>query len=91
VLILQHETCRADPIGEMRRTQEFLGLEPLTEMPEKLALHRKPPGTKPDLSPERHAVLVRRLRDDVARLAGLLDDLDLSVWPNFTDVTPVSG
>jgi sulfotransferase family protein len=88
VLILQHEACRNDPIGQMRRTQEFLGLEPLSEMPEKLAMHRKPPGTKPELSPERRDELVRRFREDVARLAGLVPELDLSVWPNFADVAP---
>ncbi len=88
VLILQHEACRNDAMGQMRRTQEFLGLEPLTEMPDKLAQHKRPPGTKPELSPERHAELVRRFRDDVARLKGLVPELDLSVWPNFTDVAP---
>jgi hypothetical protein len=86
VLILQHEACREDPMGQMRRTQEFLGLEPLAEMPEKLQQHRRPPGTKPELSADRHAELVRRLRDDVAKLAGLLPELDLSLWPNFADV-----
>ena len=91
VLILQHERCREDPIGEMRRTQEFLGLEPLTEMPEKLQQHKRPPGTKPELSEERHAELVRRLRDDVARLAGLCPELDLSLWPNFAGITAISG
>jgi len=91
VLILQHERCREDPIGEMRRTQEFLGLEPLTEMPEKLQQHRRPPGTKPELSADRHSELVRRLRDDVARLAGLCPEIDLSLWPNFADVSPVAS
>jgi sulfotransferase family protein len=90
VLILQFERCRSDPIGEMRRTQEFLGLEPLTEMPEKLAQHKRPPGTKPELSEERRDELVRRFRDDVARLAGLCPEIDLELWPNFADVEPVA-
>jgi hypothetical protein len=90
VLILQFERCRDDPIGEMRRTQEFLGLEPLGEMPEKLAQHRRPPGTKPELSEPRRAELARRFRDDVARLAGLCPEIDLARWPNFADVEPVS-
>jgi hypothetical protein len=90
VLILQFERCRADPIGEMRRTQEFLGLEPLAEAPEKLQQHKRPPGTKPDLSEERHSELKRRFREDVARLAGLCPEIDLELWPNFADVEPVA-
>ena len=91
VLILQHERCRADPLAEMRRTQEFVGLEPLAELPEKLRQHKRPPGTKPELSGERRAELVRRLRDDVARLAGLCPEIDLGLWPNFTGVEPLAG
>ena len=90
VLILQFERCRTDPIGEMRRTQEFLGLEPLADAPERLQQHKRPPGTKPELSPERHAELVRRMRDDVARLAGLCPELDLELWPSFAHVEPVA-
>jgi Sulfotransferase domain len=89
VLILQFERCRTDPIGEMRRTQEFLGLEPLDEMPEKLAQHKRPPGTKPDLSPDRLEELRRRFADDAARLAGLCPEVDLELWPNFAGIEPV--
>jgi hypothetical protein len=90
VLVLQFERCRTDPMGEMRRTQEFLRLEPLTEMPEKLAQHKRPPGTKPELSEARAEELRRRFRDDVARLAGLCPELDLELWPNFADVEPIA-
>jgi hypothetical protein len=91
VLILQFERCQRDPIGEMRRTQEFLGLEPLEEMPEKLQQHKRPPGTKPELSPARHEELRRRFTDDVARLAGLCPEIDLELWPNFADVEPLAA
>jgi hypothetical protein len=90
VLVLQFERCRADPMGEMRRTQEFLGLEPLTEIPEKLAQHKRPPGTRPELSEARADELRRRVRDNVARLAGLCPELDLELWPNFADVEPIA-
>jgi hypothetical protein len=91
VLVLQFERCREDPVGEMRRTQEFLGLEPTSEIPEKLAQHRRPPGTKPELSEPRLDELRRRFEDDVARLAGLCPELDLELWPNFGDVEPVAS
>jgi hypothetical protein len=90
VLILQFERCRSDPMGEMRRTQEFLGLEPLDEMPEKLRHHKRPPGIKPELPEARIDELRRRFRDDVARLAGLCPEIDLGLWPNFAYVEPVA-
>jgi hypothetical protein len=77
-------------MGEMRRTQEFLGLEPLGDMPEKLQQHKRPPGVKPDLSADRTAELRRRFDDDVAKLAGLCPEIDLRLWPNFADVEPVA-
>jgi hypothetical protein len=88
VLILQFERCLADPFAEMRRTQEFLGLEPLDELPDKLRRHKRPPGTKPDLSAARVDELRRRFHDDVAHLAGLCPELDLELWPNFAAVEP---
>jgi len=91
VLVLQFERCRAEPMAEMRRTQEVLALEPLDEIPEKLAHHTRPPGTKPELSAARTDELRRRFRDDVARLAGLCPELDLELWPNFADVEPVAA
>jgi sulfotransferase family protein len=91
VLILQFERCLADPFAEMRRTQEFLGLEPLDELPEKLRQHKRPPGTKPDLSAARIDELRRRFTDDVARLAGLCPELDLELWPNFGAVEPTTS
>jgi hypothetical protein len=84
VLVLQYERCLDDPAGEMRRTQEFLGLEPLDEPPEKLGGPRPSRGSRVGLEERMRADLVELLAEDVQRLAGLCPELDLGLWPNFS-------
>jgi hypothetical protein len=62
VLVLQHERCSTDPLGEMQRTQGFLGLEPLGEMPKLLIREHKPSQDKRELPPYLHDELTWRLR-----------------------------
>jgi hypothetical protein len=83
VLVLQYERCIADPLAEMQRTQRFLGLEPLTEMPKLLARHHKPTPDKREMAPLLRAELVGRLAEDVARLAELCPEIDVSRWPEL--------
>jgi hypothetical protein len=83
VLVLQYERCVADPVGEMRRTQSFMGLEPLREMPDKLARERTARRDRAAMPADMHADLVELFADDVRRLATLCPELDLSLWPSF--------
>jgi hypothetical protein len=83
VLVLQFERCLSDSEGEMRATCRFLGLEPFEEPPPQLTRER-PPREKPALPERTREELVRRLTDDVGRLAGLCPEIDLSQWPNFS-------
>jgi hypothetical protein len=85
LLVLQYEACLADPLGQMRRTQEFLGLEPLSEAPGRLLrdANSKP---KPEMPTALRDALMDRLRDDVEQTAELLPDIELSLWPNFADL-----
>jgi hypothetical protein len=85
VLVLQYERCRADPIGEYRRT--LAHLEVADRVPDDVGSLR---GTSmsadmeplwPDLAAGLHAALDR----EVAELVELVGDLDLSLWPNFAD------
>jgi Sulfotransferase domain len=85
VLVLQYERCLADPLAQMRRTQSFLGLEPLDEAPARL-VKESSSGAKPDLPADLRESLVERMREDVARTAGLCAELDLALWPNFTEL-----
>jgi hypothetical protein len=85
VLVLQYERCLADPLGEMRRTQAFLGLEPLPEAPKRLVKDSGAPP-KPKLPAQLREGLVARLHDDVARTIELCPELDIALWPNFSDL-----
>ena len=81
VRVLQFERCVADPTGPLADTYRFLGVDP--------GYRARPLG--PPAAPRRAAALldpatlarVRDLyRDDVAVLADLLPELDLSLWPS---------
>ena len=81
VLVLQYERCVADPAGELRRTYEFMGLEP--EIPPRLDLVQRinaSRGPKVTLSAWQEDQLVRRYAPENERLAAMLPELDLSLW-----------
>lgn len=89
ILILQYERCVSDPLAELRRTYEFIGLE----MPEDLApgfsqrLGRShPPVATGD---EAIAVAGAEIQRDAARLARLAPELDLGLWPSCRPSEPV--
>jgi hypothetical protein len=84
ILVLQYERCVRDPAGQLARTYAFLGL-PLHEPPaEELVRPRNVTRRdKLDLAPQRRELLVEAYRADVARLSGMVPDLDLSLWPDF--------
>ena len=81
VLVLQYERCVADPLAEMGRTHEFLGLDPLSELPPDLDRQVGEAREKPELDPEIRDELISRLADDARRTAELVPELDLSLWP----------
>jgi hypothetical protein len=81
VLVLQYERCVADARAQLARTFDFLGLEP--GVPAGLDPARRvneARGPKVELSPWQTEVLVHRYAQENERLAGLLPDLDLSLW-----------
>jgi hypothetical protein len=81
VLVLQYERCVADARAQLARTFDFLGLEP--DIPAGLDPARRvneARGPKVELSPWQTEVLVHRYAQENERLAGLLPDLDLSLW-----------
>ena len=81
VLVLQYEQCVADPATQLRRTYEFIGLEP--ELPPGLDIggrRNESRGSKVTLSGWQEDQLVRRYAPENERLAGLLPELDLSLW-----------
>ena len=77
VLVLQYERCRAEYARELRRTHEFLGLDPERGF----APPMREPRERPVPEGER-ARLGEQYAPDVKRLAELLPELDVSCWPN---------
>jgi hypothetical protein len=84
VLVLQYERCRADPAGQLEATCRFLGIGTPGEPHERLL---RTPGrgghARPELSDRVREELVALWREDVARLAELCPEIDLSLWPSF--------
>lgn len=85
--ILQYERCAADASAQLSRTFAFLGLEPHTLAKEELARPRNMAKLGKVAVPQQHLELLQRYyRPEVERLAGLMPDLDLSLWPYFKDL-----
>ena len=84
ILILQYERCMAEPAAEYRRTLEFLGVDP-DHRNETFGTAR---GTtqaaqKQPLWDDLMAGLLATLEPEVADLAALVPEIDVSLWPNF--------
>ncbi|HYA68666.1 MAG TPA: sulfotransferase [Acidimicrobiales bacterium] len=90
LLVLQYERCVADPAGELATTYRFLGLD---DGHRPVGLDRPVSVTeddKIDLDDEVRARLADLYAPDVARLAGRVDHLDLSLWVNFAGTATTS-
>jgi len=93
VLVLQYERCVLDPGGELRRTFEFLGLDPTTAEALTAAERRVNPTrvSKATLNPEQRAALRRAFAPEVERLRDLLPELDMSLWGEYGEGAPIEG
>jgi Sulfotransferase domain len=84
ILILQYERCRAEPAAEYRRTLTFLGVDP----GHRSSVFDQPRGTtqaanKAPLWDDLRAALRATLEPEVAQLAELAPEIDLSLWTGF--------
>lgn len=86
ILVLQYERCSREPLAELRRTFEFIGLADTDFAPAELDANPNPQTAKPKLDPYTRDSYVRAYREDVERLASAFPDLDLRLWPNFADL-----
>ncbi len=84
ILVLQYESCVADPDRELARTLGFLGLEPFTH--EAVATPVNATARSLELDEDVRRRLVELYEGDVRALAGSCPDLDLDLWPNFSDL-----
>jgi hypothetical protein len=83
VLVLQMEHCLEHPVESLRRTWEFLGLDPDHDPPDRLFEHRANSEPNPELTAAMKSELVMRYRADVEDLARLCPEIDLSLWRSF--------
>ena len=77
VLVLQYERCRERTEAELRRTFEFLALDPDLASPDEIPAREPRERELPAAERERLAMLYA---PDVRRLAELLPELDVSLW-----------
>lgn len=83
LLVLQYERCRADVRGELRRTQQFLGLEQ-SDPPADAERVVNPTSTrKPEIPAAVRSVLVEAYSADAARLVELIPSIDLTLWTSL--------
>lgn len=86
LLVQQYERCLLDPLPELARTLEFIGVEDTGFVPPGLEANPNSHPSKPSLDPEVRASYARAYRDDVLALVAEFPELDLSLWPNFSDL-----
>jgi hypothetical protein len=82
VLILQYERCTRDPVGELRRTFEFIGVKD-TRFELDTQAHPQEQVDKPRPDSTTRAAYVEAYSDDVARLLDAFPEIDVALWPNF--------
>ncbi len=80
ILVLQYEACVADPERHLERTYTFLGLDPEFR-PRDLGGRVNTTAEKARLPADALGRLREILAPDLALLAELLPDLDMSLWP----------
>jgi hypothetical protein len=85
ILILQYEKCTLDPIGELRRTFQFIGLEDTGFEPDTQARPQEQ-ADKPQPDAATRAAYVEAYSNDVARLLEAFPEIDVSLWPNFAQL-----
>lgn len=80
VLVLQYERCVREPGPELRRTYEFLGVDPEAGLPAP-PTDRVGRGHPQLLPPDRVSEVARRMiEDDVEQLKAIAPEIDLSLW-----------
>jgi hypothetical protein len=82
LLVLQYEACVADPDKQLERTYAFLGLDPDFRPSNLEGEVNKTEEVKAGLPADALDRLVEIVEPDLAALAELLPEFDLSLWPS---------
>ncbi len=90
ILVLQYEQCRADPLPQLARTYEFLGLSNVDFAPPNLGdLVNRTRTAKRPLSGQLQDELLALYQPDVLALAREFPEIDLGLWSNFRSLSSV--
>ncbi len=86
ILVLQYEQCVLDTAGEMRRTLEFIGLDPARWQPADPAKRVNASGgtSHPKLDGPTTAALLPAFQDDMSPLFERFGSLDPGLWPSMS-------
>lgn len=84
ILVLQYERCVAEPMSQVRRTFEFLELDPVGHQPPNVHVSFNE-SVGPKFVAPQHAreSLADLYREDVRQLAETFPYLELDLWPEF--------
>jgi sulfotransferase family protein len=91
VLVLQYERCREAPAIELRRTHEFLGVEPRDELPTFVDQRAGRLHAPVQVSDQAVAEARRAILEDAATVDALVPEIDLDLWPSCRDRAPSRG
>lgn len=86
VLILQYERCVREPLPELRRTFEFLGLKDPEFVPDVDVHPNASRSKKPVIDPRILESYVQAYRGDVVNLIESFPEIDVSLWPHFAQL-----
>jgi Sulfotransferase domain len=82
LLVLQYESCAADPVAEIARTYRFLGLDD-TFRPSELSRRVSSTHHAISVDPDVAARLTDVYASDVLSLTKLVPSIDVAMWTNF--------
>ncbi len=84
ILILQYERCVRDPLGELQRTYNFLGLPPF--IPDGVAERVNESRAQLTLPDDARRRLCELYAPDVQALTASTSEIDTRLWPNFSSL-----
>lgn len=92
ILVLQYERCRREPVAEYKRVLRFLGVDeghdPVGVEQER---GKRTSGHKDELWPDMLEALMPVLEPEVERLAAMVPELDVALWPHFAHLAERSA
>lgn len=86
VLVQQYEQCAIDTTAQMKRTMEFVGLDPAKwQLPDsaKIPINTTEPTASSILTPATREAIARTFREDASSIFKLFPSLDPELWPTM--------